>query len=156
MISKGKDRRKHVVADGCHGNTSMILCFRIFELSLSLWPKIRVNHTQLVGIRHLWSTKRSQIKECKKNALKDFVYGWPTSIRSHEELYSRGPASSQVITLVSLQSRINLSPFTKDFRGGEHWRSLLRNFLCLAFKQGDVTKAKKDQIGFCRMPGWKG
>jgi len=28
------------------------------------------------------------------------------------------------LTLVSLQSRINLSPFTKDFRAGEHSMSL--------------------------------
>ena len=30
----------------------------------------------------------------------------------------------QRLTLVSLQSRINLSPFTKDFRAGEHSMSL--------------------------------
>ena len=57
------------------------------------------------------------------------------------------PSSGQGITLVFLQSRINLSPFTKDFRGGEHRRSLRRNFLSLFFGWGDLQI--KGKTCFC-------
>ena len=44
-----------------------------------------------------------------------------------------------VSTLVSLQPRINLSPFTKDFRGEEHYNESMTNF-CNPALQGDKTQ----------------
>ena len=38
--------------------------------------------------------------------------------------------SQQASTLVSLHPRINLSPFTKDFRGEEHYNESIDNLLC--------------------------
>ena len=38
-----------------------------------------------------------------------------------------------IITLVSLHPRINLSPFTKDFRGEEHYNESIDLFFCLHF-----------------------
>ena len=37
----------------------------------------------------------------------------------------------KIISLVSLQPRINLSPFTKDFRGEEHYNDIYLIFLIL-------------------------
>ena len=45
----------------------------------------------------------------------------------------------QRLTLVSLQSRINLSPFTKDFRAGEHSMSLQTYFFNPFWKGKQLT-----------------
>ena len=54
------------------------------------------------------------------------------------------PITGQGITLVFLQSRINLSPFTKDFRGGEHRRSLRRNFFVPLLRMRRYSNKRKD------------
>ena len=55
-----------------------------------------------------------------------------------------GPFSLSASTLVSLHPRINLSPFTKDFRGEEHYNESIDNLLCPGIHQDKKINQSKD------------
>ena len=59
----------------------------------------------------------------------------PNTTERTISVHTISPFSLSASTLVSLHPRINLSPFTKDFRGEEHYNESIDNFLCPGFNQ---------------------
>ena len=56
------------------------------------------------------------------------------------------------LTLVSLHPRINLSPFTKDFRGEEQYNESIDEFLNTLLRKGHILKIKLSlRIHFLKM-----
>jgi len=62
-------------------------------------------------------------------------------------------ASWMIGTLVSLHPRINLSPFTKDFRGEEHNNESIDKFLKLHLLVKQYTKIKEVTL-LCDKPAF--